>query len=290
MGKIGLVTDTTCDLPPEMLKDYKIALASMKVHFGDEEYTDQVTIDHAQFYQKMTENPDILPRTTQPQTKDFLEIYQRLGEEGYTTIFSLHISSKMSGTLQAANVAAGMLENMDIITVDTGQVGPALGLFVYLAAEKIRKGADREEVKAFVENLAQRNDAILEIFTVETMEYLIKNGRVGRAKGFAAGLLNIKPILTLRNGEITPLDKVRGQKALLERMSRLALDGIEKCRQPVLSLSWGDEGMKENVETIYKKIESGRPLQLIRCRISPTVGCHAGPKVFSLTVTDKSLC
>lgn len=292
MRKIAVVTDTTCDLPPEMLKDYNIVLASMKVHFGEEEYTDQVTMDHAQFYQKMVENPDILPRTTQPQTKDFLEIYRRLGKEGYSTIFSLHISSKMSGTIQAANVAAGMLEEMDIIPIDTGQVGPALGVFIYLVAEKMKQGPDKEELKAFVEKLVQQSDAILEIFTVNTMEYLVKNGRVGKAKGFAAGLLNIKPILTLKNGEITPLDKVRGKKALLEKISRLALDRIKKCRKPVLSLSWGDESMEENVEAIYKKIENeyGKSLQVIRCRISPTVGCHAGPEVFSLAVADMSFC
>ena len=93
MHKIALVTDTSCDLPPEVRKDHNIFLASMKVHFGEEEYTDQVTITHEEFYRKMAENPDILPRTTQPQAKDFIELYQHMYREGYNTVLSLHISS-----------------------------------------------------------------------------------------------------------------------------------------------------------------------------------------------------
>src|SRR5690554_6016992 len=104
LQKIAVVTDTSCDLPQEIRKEHNILLASMKVHFGEEEYTDQVTITHEEFYRKMAENPGILPRTTQPQAKDFLSLYQHLHREGYDTVLSLHISSKMSGTIQAAGV------------------------------------------------------------------------------------------------------------------------------------------------------------------------------------------
>lgn len=146
MQKIAVVTDTSCDLPQEIRKEHNILLASMKVHFGEEEYTDQVTITHEEFYRKMAENPGILPRTTQPQAKDFLSLYQHLHREGYDTVLSLHISSKMSGTIQAAGVAAEMMKEkeIEIIPVDTGQVGPPLGLFVYLVAERIKRGRVRK--------------------------------------------------------------------------------------------------------------------------------------------------
>ena len=245
MSKIALVTDTSCDLPPEILKEHNIFLASMKVHFGEEEYTDQVTITHEQFYRKMAENPDVLPRTTQPQAKNFIELYQRLHREGYETVLSLHISGKMSGTIQAAGIAAEMMKGkeIEIIPVDTGQVGPPLGLFLYLAAEKIKKGAGKEEIKNFIGELARRKDLIFVAFTVNTMEYLVKNGRVGKAKGFAAGLLNIKPILTLKEGEITPRDKARGSKALQEKMSSIGLERMKRCQKPLLFVAWGDDAI-----------------------------------------------
>ena len=99
MTKIALLTDTSCDLPLEVRKEHNVFLASMKIHFGEEEYTDQVTITHEEFYRKMAENPEIMPRTTQPQTKDFLKLYSNCIEKA-TQCLSLHISSKMSGTIR----------------------------------------------------------------------------------------------------------------------------------------------------------------------------------------------
>lgn len=293
MHKIALVTDTSCDLPPEVRKDHNIFLASMKVHFGEEEYTDQVTITHEEFYRKMAENPDILPRTTQPQAKDFIELYQHMYREGYNTVLSLHISSKMSGTIQAAGVAAEMMKEkeIEIIPVDTGQVGPPLGLFVYLVAEKIRRGESKEKVKNFIGKLARQKDLIFVAFTVNTMEYLVKNGRVGKAKGFAAGLLNIKPILTLDEGEITPYDQVRGTRALQERMTTIILEKMKKCKKPLVYMAWGDDAMKEIVGKIQKTLETeyDRPFQLFQGNVAPTIGCHTGPELFALAVTDLAL-
>ncbi|NLY89591.1 MAG: DegV family protein [Firmicutes bacterium] len=293
MSKIALLTDTSCDLPPEIRKEHNVFLASMKVHFGEEEYTDQVTITHQQFYRKMAENPEIIPRTTQPQAKDFLELYQHLQEEGYSTVFSLHISRKMSGTIQAAEIAAGMMKEkeIEIIPVDTGQVGPPLGLFVYLVAERIKRGESTEEIKNFIEKLVRHKDLIFVAFTVNTMEYLVKNGRVGRAKGFAAGLLNIKPILTLEEGEITLYDKARGTKALLEKMGGIILEKMEKCKKPLLYVAWGDDSMKEIAGKVRENIEAecGRPFQLFQGNVAPTIGCHTGPELFALAVTDLAL-
>lgn len=293
MTKIALLTDTSCDLPLEVRKEHNVFLASMKIHFGEEEYTDQVTITHEEFYRKMAENPEIMPRTTQPQTKDFLKLYQQLHREGYDTVFSLHISSKMSGTIQAAEVAVEMMQEKDleILTVDTGQVGPPLGLFVYMVAERIKRGENKEEIKSFIGKLVRQKDLIFVAFTVNTMDYLVKNGRVGRAKGFAAGLLNIKPILTVEEGEITPYDKARGTKALQEKMSAIILEKMEKCKKPLLYVAWGDDAMKELAGKVRENIaaEYGRPFQLFQGNVAPTIGCHTGPELFALAVTDLAL-
>ncbi len=293
MQKIAVVTDTSCDLPQEIRKEHNILLASMKVHFGEEEYTDQVTITHEEFYRKMAENPGILPRTTQPQAKDFLSLYQHLHREGYDTVLSLHISSKMSGTIQAAGVAAEMMKEkeIEIIPVDTGQVGPPLGLFVYLVAERIKRGESKEEIKSFIGKLVRHKNLIFVAFTVNTMEYLVKNGRVGKAKGFAAGLLNIKPILTLEEGEITLYDQVRGTKALQEKMTAIILEKMKKCKKPLLYLAWGDDAMKEIVGKVKTRIDAeyDHPYQLFQGNVAPTIGCHTGPEIFALAVTDLAL-
>ncbi len=289
MSKIAIVTDTSCDLPGSFFEPEYISRASMKIHFGEEEFTDQVDISHDDFYNMMKKDKNVLPRTTQPQAQDFVKIYEELGEKGYDTIFSLHISSKMSGTVQAANVAKDMVEGLEVIPVDTKQVGPALGLFVYLFLQRLEKGDSVEELKGLVDKLLQE-ELIFEAFTVNTMEYLVKNGRVGKAKGFAAGLLNIKPILTLKNGEITPLDKVRGMKALVQKMASLGVEKLKDCEKPILFLTWGFNEMEEHVEEIKTTIEEelDREIKILRSRLAPTISCHSGPEVFSITTVEES--
>lgn len=284
---IGIVTDTSCDLPQEYFKEHNIRQASMKIHFGDEEFTDQVDLSHEDFYQKMVAEPEALPRTTQPQARDFTRIYQEMQEEGYSTIFSLHLSSKMSGTLQAANLAQEMIEGVEIIPIDTEQVGPALGVFVYLVNEYRQQGADAEEMKQFIQTLMGRN-LIFEIFTVNSMKYLVKNGRVGKAKGFAAGLLNIKPILTIKEGEIAPLDKARGSRALFKKMVELGLEKVMAHEKPMLFLTHGKEDMGEEVARVGKAIqeEAKKDIVIKTGRLAPTISCHSGPEVYSLTVAD----
>lgn len=119
----------------------------------------------------------------------------------------------------------------------------------------------------------------------------MKNGRVGKAKGFAAGLLNIKPILTLEEGEITLYDQVRGTKALQEKMTAIILEKMKKCKKPLLYLAWGDDAMKEIVGKVKTRIDAeyDHPYQLFQGNVAPTIGCHTGPEIFALAVTDLAL-
>jgi len=290
MGKIAIVTDTSCDLPQDFFAEHNIRRVSMHIHFGEEEFVDQKTISHEQFYDRMAGDIEVLPRTTQPQAKDFVEVFENLKEEGYDTVLSLHISQKMSGTVQAARLASEMVTGMEIIPIDTGQVGPPLGLFVYAVAEKMKTEKNKEKIVDFVEMLIEE-EPIFEAFSVETMDYLVKNGRVGRAKGFVAGFLNIKPILTVSKGEIAPLDKVRGTKALYKKMADLAVERLSKAEKPVLLFSWGGIPQEKSIEQVKNLIEEqmDKEFTAIYARLAPTIACHSGPETISITTFDAGL-
>ncbi len=290
MSNIAIVTDTSCDLPQDYLAENNIHRVSMQIHFGEEEFVDQKTISHQEFYDRMTGDLEVLPRTTQPQAKDFVEVYEGLKEEGFDTVLSLHISQKMSGTVQAARLASEMVTDMDIIPIDTAQVGPPLGVFVYAVAEKMKKEDDKKKIVEFAQDLIDK-EAIFEAFSVETMDYLIKNGRVGRAKGFVAGFLNIKPILTVSKGEIAPLEKVRGTKALYKKMADLALERLDQAEKPLLLLAWGGMPQETSIAQVYDMIEEkmDKEVTTIRARLAPTIACHAGPETISITTFDAAL-
>lgn len=287
MRKIALVTDTACDLPAELFGKYNIARASMRIHFGDEEYVDQVTISHKDFYDRMLKEPDALPRTTQPQTKDYLAIFESLKEKGYDTVICLPISSKMSGSLQAAKLASEMINDLEILCVDTKQAGPAQGLFVYAVAKELEKGPSLEELKAFIDALLQEKP-IIEIFiTVESMKYLMTNGRIGRAKGHVVDLLNIKPILTIADGEITVGDKARGEKGVTKKFAEIGLAKIMAYEDPLVFFAWGADKAAKMAEEILKDLKE-KPLEILNGRLTPTVACHSGPMTFTMTLMDKA--
>ncbi len=290
MSKIAIVTDTSCDLPQDFFAEHNIHRVSMHIHFGEEEFVDQITISHEEFYDRMAGEMENLPRTTQPQAKDFVEVFESLKEEGYDTVLSLHISYKMSGTVQAARLASEMVTDMEIIPIDTGQVGPPLGLFVYAVVEKMKKEKDKDKIIQFIEQLKEE-EPIFEAFSVETMDYLVKNGRVGRAKGFVAGFLNIKPILTVSKGEIAPLDKVRGSKGLYKKMAELALERMSTADKPVLLLAWGGIPQEKSIEQVRGLIEEklDKEFVTIRARLAPTIACHSGPETISITTFDAGL-
>ncbi len=290
MGKIAIVTDTSCDLPQDYFAEHNIRRVSMHIHFGEEELVDQKTISHEQFYDRMAGEMEVLPRTTQPQAKDFVEVYENLKEEGYDTVLSLHISHKMSGTVQAARLASEMVTDMDIIPIDTAQVGPPLGVFVYAVVEKMKKESDKDKLVEFTQKLIDEQP-IFEAFSVETMDYLVKNGRVGRAKGFVAGFLNIKPILTVSNGEIAPLDKVRGTKTLYKKMADLAVEKMSSAESPLLLLSWGGIPQEKSIATVENLIKEqmDREYTSLRARLAPTIACHSGPETISITTFDAGL-
>lgn len=219
MSHIRIVTDSTADIPQDVRERYGIEMVSLKVHFGQEMFKDAVTIDAEQFYKKLVQ-ADKLPTTSQPSPVEFLDVYKRLNTESDTQVISIHLSAALSGTYQSAVLAKSMLEEeADITIVDSKSASYGFGLIVVEAARMAEAGHSKEEILAMIERYQTERSLY---FLVDSLEFLHKGGRIGKAAALFGTLLNIKPILSVDGaGEVCALDKVRGHKRAVARIVEL---------------------------------------------------------------------
>lgn len=224
---VRIVTDSTSDMNQALLQEYGIERVPLTVHFGEESYRDGVEMDPDRFWAKLQSSPHH-PRTAQPAPGDFLTVYQRIHEAG-DEILSIHLSSKMSGTMNSAQIAAQMLPEAKITLIDTKTVSLGLGMAVIQAARMAREGMHRESIAAEVRQICARTHIF---FTLDTLEFLRKNGRIGKAQALLGSLLGIKPILQVdRDGVVAPADKVRGRSKVLARMMELMQERVPAGRK-----------------------------------------------------------
>ena len=195
MSKICIVTDSTADLTPAQAEGLGVTVRPLSVVFGDKVYLDGIDIRPETFY-SMLASSNTLPTTSQPSPGEFVEVYERLFSEGCDTIISIHLSAGLSGTSQAAQQAAEHL-GKDIRVVDSRSISVGVGVQVMAAAEAVKAGKSVEEVLEAIE-VSRQNHEVL--FTLNTLEYLAKGGRIGKAKSLLGSLLNIKPIIRVDNG------------------------------------------------------------------------------------------
>jgi DegV family protein with EDD domain len=207
----AIVVDSTADFPeaPSRFPNWRVV--PLYVRFGDESFRDYVELDPAAFYERLR-TAGQTPSTSQPTPADFLAAYEDL--PGYERILSLHIAGKLSGTIESARAAAQLLGGERVRTIDSTSASAAIAMLGLAIHRRLERGTSDDEVDELVERF--RRDAGL-LFTVDTFEYLVRGGRVGRARGWAGELLHIKPILTIDDGEVLPVKRVRGnRKAFLE--------------------------------------------------------------------------
>jgi DegV family protein with EDD domain len=249
-----------------------IEVVPLKVHFEDEVYRDGVDIMPAEFYDKLRNAGEIIPRTSQPSPGDFVETYRELAKEGSGPILSVHISSKLSGCLQSAQMAAEMLPELDITVVDSEAVAMILGLQALVAARAAEKGASKEAILATLKADIREADSY---FVVDTLEYLERNGRIGRASAFLGTILSIKPLLGMRDGVVTGLEKIRGRGKAVQRIIELIKQsaGDRKIRLSVVHSDSLEEA-KGLAERLKGEVNCS---ELIIAELGPVVGCHAGP-------------
>ena len=268
----AVVLDSTADLPeaPERYRNFRVV--PLYVLFGDESVKDYVEITPDRFYERLQTEAE-LPTTSQPTPGDFLATFEELAPQ-YERIIALTISSTLSGTYGSAQTAAEMLSGDKVRVIDSGTVSASLGLLAIGVQHRLERGTTDEEIDAFVDYY-QREHHLL--FTVNTLEYLAKGGRIGRAAAFAGNLLNVKPILAIRDGEVIPLKKVRGNhKAFAEFREQFVSTTTDS---PNLKVGIAHAAAPERLQALRELVEHERPHAQIEIAttLGAVVGTHAGP-------------
>jgi DegV family protein with EDD domain len=280
MTFIKIVTDSTADIPAHIVKELGITVVPLKVHFEKETFLDGVTIQPEQFYQKL-ETAESLPTTSQPSPINFVETFKELVQdvEGDVQIISIHLSSALSGTVQSAKLAQSMLEeHMDITVIDSKKASYAIGIIVIAVAKAAREGKSKEECISLAHYLIKESAVY---FLVDSLTYLQKGGRIGKASAVLGSLLNIKPILSLdEQGEVFAMDKVRGNKKALLRIIQLLKEfsGDHQVHLGISHAASPDEA-QEMVKALKQDFQVKDE---VITDIGPVIGTHVGPKTIAI--------
>ncbi|MDD9270193.1 DegV family protein [Paenibacillus sp. GCM10023248] len=283
MTNIRIVTDSTADIPAALRQELNIEMVPLKIHFGDEQFLDAVTMRSEDFYGKLTSSPHF-PRTSQPSPAEFLELYQGLLEEPDTEIISIHLSSALSGTYQSALLASTMLEEHagKVHVYDSRSASYGIGALVAAAAKAAKAGHSAAEIIELVRTMREN---FYIYFLVDTLEFLQKGGRIGKASALFGSLLNIKPILSIDGeGEVAAVDKVRGQKKAIARiLELLAADVPDRTiRQLHIAHANNLEGAELLREAIMQQFNVQQVDYII---LGPVIGAHAGPGTIAAFVS-----
>ncbi|MSQ33620.1 MAG: DegV family protein [Dehalococcoidia bacterium] len=277
---IRIVTDSTCDLPLELTQQLGIEVVPCNVHFGTEVYRDGLELTTDEFFRRLAASKR-LPTTSQPSVGVLLDTYRRAAEDG-ADVVSIHVSERLSGTLESARLARASHPTPDRIhLVDSKQASIGLGLVVLEAVERAQGGASAAEVVAAAEGAATR----ARIFAVlDTLEYLQRGGRIGRAQAFLGGVLKVKPMITIEGGEVHPLERPRSTAKAVERLlARVAALGA--LRRLGVTHSTVPEVADTLAQRLAPVVASGR---LVRGRFGPVLGVHVGPGAFGVAVLPET--
>ena len=275
---VKIVTDTLSDITGDLAAKLDVTLIPLYVRFGEEIYRDRVEITSEDFYRRLVNEPK-LPSTTQPTPNDFAAVYRKLEEET-DEILVIVVSSKLSGTYQSAMQAKDYIKGKcRIEIVDSLQVAMAEGLIVISAAQAVKQGANLTTVADMARKAVSRSHLVAYF---DTLKYLAKGGRIGKAQGLLGSMLSVKPILTVRDGEMAPLTRVRSLNAGLDYLYNVAagtskIEGlaVEHTTNP------GDaDKLVERLGKIYPKEK------IYRSVISPVIGTYSGPVALALTVLE----
>ena len=265
-----IIVDSTADLMPEFKS--RVHTVPLTVNFGDEEYIDGVTIDHKTFYEKLIES-DVLPTTSQATPDAFIKEFEKAKKAGEAAVV-ITLASKFSGTYQSATIAADDYEN--IYVVDSGSATMGSGILVELAFKLLDEGKNAEEIAAILE---EQKKKIIIVALVDTLEYLKKGGRISKAVAFAGGVLNIKPVLSVIDGEINMLGKARGSKMgnnlLVQEIDKAG--GIDFNKPVLLGYSGISDALLKKYIEDSRHIWEGNLQEVRYTTVGSVIGTHAGP-------------
>jgi DegV family protein with EDD domain len=272
----AIVLDSTADLPDAAERFPSWRVVPLYVRFGDESLRDGVDISAAEFYGRLRES-SVFPTTSQPTPGDLLATYRELGS--YERILSLHVSARVSGTFASAEVAAAELGDGRVRAIDTETASASMAMLALAIQRRLERGTSDEEVGALVERYRQERRLL---FTVDTLEFLQRGGRIGKAAAFAGTLLHIKPILSIRDGEVVPVKRVRGERKAFAELAA-ALETQTKD-EPAYRLAVAHAAAPERAAELETLVRERRPraeLELV-VTLGAVIGAHAGPGTLAL--------
>ncbi|MBQ5781979.1 MAG: DegV family protein [Oscillospiraceae bacterium] len=272
--KTKIIIDSTTNVKAHLAECFEVV--PLTVHFGEEEYTDGVTISHRQFY-TMLEQGDVVPTTSQPTPDAFAQKYKKVTDGGCEAVV-ITVASGLSGTYQSATIAAQDFAGR-VFVVDSGSVAIGAGILAEIALEMANQGKTAREIVHYLEQIKGR---VKILAVLDTLEYLKKGGRVSRTVAFAGGLLNIKPVAVIENGEIKMAGKARGNKlgnaVMLQQIS--SMGGID-CTKPFIL---GYTGVTDTLlqEFVQDNADYFGDCQLHQSCVGSVVGTHAGPDAIAV--------
>jgi DegV family protein with EDD domain len=271
----AIVLDSTADFPdaPERFPNWRVV--PLYVRFGADSFRDYVDIGPAEFYVRLR-TAEELPTTSQPTPQDFQTAYDELA--AYERIFAFPVSAKLSGTYESAQRAAS--ETGDRVRViDTETASAAIAILALAVQRRLDRGTTEEELDELVDRFKRESGLI---FTLDTLEYLARGGRIGRAAGWAGQLLHIKPILTLEDGEVLPLKRVRGNRKAIQEFAAAFREGTSD--EPGLRVGIAHAEAPERMAALEQLVRNVRPNAEIEIAttLGPVVGTHAGPGTVGL--------
>ena len=277
---VKIVTDSTCDFTPLMAQELGLTIVPLQVVFGEVSYREGIDITAEEFYEMLVKSRQ-LPTTSAPSVGDFQETYERLLEET-DSILSIHLSGKLSATVRIAQAAADAINKPGRIAVlDSQSISVGVGFAIIEAERAIRAGAGLQEAKAAAESVPPR---LYIQFMLDTLEYLRRGGRIGRARAYLGTMLRIKPILSVREGEVFPVERVRTRVQGVERIIQSAVR-----HQNVRMAAVAHSTTPDEAELIRGRLAMAFPhAEVFTIRFGPVIGTHGGPGTIGVGVVEGS--
>jgi fatty acid kinase fatty acid binding subunit len=271
---VRVVTDSACDLPDDLIERDGIEVVPLTIRFGKEELVDRKELSTDEFWRRLADS-DVLPETSAPSAGAFEAAFRRLVADGATGIICINLSSKLSATMQSAQVAAQAVQpDCPVIVVDSLMVSMGLGSLCLTAA---RRAADGDSLESIVANVTDRRNRSKLYGTLDTLEFLKKGGRVGNARALLGSMLAIKPVLEVRDGEVEEAGKVRTRSKAL----RLLVDRVKQGPFENLAVLHGNA---PDLDELLDLLEPLAPHdEIVVGQIGPVIGTHAGPRVIGVT-------
>jgi len=276
MKKVAIITDSSAYLPEDIVQSLGIHVVPLTLHWGDDSYRDGVDIKAEECYQRLVQS-DSLPTTSQTTVGEFEKLFATLLDQDYA-VLAILISSGISGTVESALQAKTSFPDAPLEVIDSRLVSMALGFMVLEVARAAHNGATLAECQSLAEEIYPR---IGVYFTVDTLKYLNKGGRINTAKRLMGSALNIKPIMEIRDGKIELVESVRSRKKAVLRMLELTEKGIAG-REPVKISTFHAAAEEDNQALMEEAVRRFNPTETILTQVSPVVGTHTGPGTLSI--------